>query len=443
MSNVFCLVGSDGRLLDPALQATVLAKYSRSPHSAKEILSSLTSEESDKFHDKWVVGYGHSSVAELATVPICMEGISIVASKVVETVQRGAFSEKSTRYQKFSSESFVTPPGGPPTMKAFASRLYAAYDRLHEPMVKRCAILMGKDPEDPKALDRAVRARAFDNLRYLLPAGTGTNVACVLNFRDARDLISKMLGHSNPEIRKIGEDTLAAVSEISPVLMRHASADCFEPKVVSLGPLDPQFDQEKPGWYVALDNSSVASAKAKRIFSKLVDTRYGMDWDTFCRHMAARPDHAGVPDIFKTITLTFDILMDYGAFRDLQRHRRCEQFVEPLTTQYGYVIPDDIAGSELEESYVAAMDSVTSYEDEISYNTDLAQYVIPLGYLHRSSFQIDLKELYYIIELRTRPQGHMSYRRVAYRMYDLAREEYPDLMEWCRAVEPIAAGAHL
>jgi thymidylate synthase ThyX len=443
VSNVFCLTGPDGRLLDPSLQATILAKYSRSPDSAREILARITSEESDKFHDKWVVKFGHSSVAELATIPICMEGISIVASKVVESMQRGAFSEKSTRYQRFSSESFITPPGGPDTMKAFASRMYAAYDKLYEPMMTRCAVLMGRDPNDRKSFDRVLKARAFDSLRYLLPAGTGTNVACVLNFRDTRDLISTMLGHSNPEIQKIGEDVLAAASGISPVLMRHAVPNVFEPKIMSLGALNSQFIPERPNWYVSLDNTSVSQSDAKQFLSKLIESRYNMDWETFSRHMTARPEHLQVPKIFDTITLTFDILMDYGAFRDLQRHRKCEQFVEPLTTQYGFMIPDDIAGSDLESDYVSAMESVALYDDDrVIYDTDLFQYMIPMGYLHRSSFQMTMRELYYIVELRTRPHGHISYRRIAYKMYELARRNFPDLMEWCRAVEPTSIGDH-
>jgi hypothetical protein len=87
-TEVFCLTASDGRLLPPAVQATVLAKYSRSPLSAKQIVAQLTPEDADKFQEKWVIGYNHSSVAELAVVPLCFEGVSIVASKFLESFQR-------------------------------------------------------------------------------------------------------------------------------------------------------------------------------------------------------------------------------------------------------------------------------------------------------------------------------------------------------------------
>lgn len=436
MSDIFCLTSPDGKLLSPSIQSTVLAKYSRSPLSAKEILSKITAEEADKFNGKWVINYGHNSVAELATVPVCMEGISIVASKFIETVQRAAYSEKSTRYQKFSGESFIVPPGAPPSMKAFAKRFYDCYDKLYEPMIKRCLVLMGRDPDDPKSVDSVVRARAFDSLRYLLPAGTGTNVACVMNFRDARDLVRKLLGHSNPELSEIGQKMLAALSEIGPVLMRHTEPDIFEPKIRSLGP----FSDFSHGWGVTL--LTEIGEKTVGDLKQLVQHRYGMDWDMFSKHMQARPDHDEVPDIFKTVNLSFDMVMDFGAFRDLQRHRRCDQFVEPLTTQYGFATPDDIAGSELEPEYVQTMESVLSYEDDVMNDSDLSQYVIPLGYLHRSVFQMSLKELYYLVELRTKPHGHISYRRVSYKMFELANEALGPLMQWCRAVPPTDIGQH-
>lgn len=435
MSDIFCLTGPDGRLLDPAVQATVLAKYSRSPISAKEILANITIDEADRFHDKWIMEYGHNSVLELSTIPICIEGLSIIASKVIESMQRGAFSEKSTRYQRFSSESFVTPPGGPPTMKAFVSRLYSTYDRLYQPVIERCAFLMGKDPKSP---DRVAKARAFDNLRYLLPAGTGTNIACVLNFRDIKHLVSILLGHTNSELRQIGAGILSVASELCPVLMRYSKPDTFEPKIVSTGYSNYLFDPVNPDLCVSLNQPSMTQSQ----FMLNVEKMYGVDWDAFSKHMEVRPEWSEIPDAFKMINMTFDIIMDYGAFRDLQRHRRCEQYVESLTADYGYVVPDDIKGTEFEVDYRSAMDSVQSYDDDIMYDRDLSQYVIPMGYLHRSKFQMTMKELFYIIELRSKPQGHISYRRIVYMMYKSASTHFPELMQWCRVHSPTELGEH-
>lgn len=445
-ADVFCLVGPDGRPLPPAVQATVLAKYSRSPLRARELLAELTEEEADKFQDKWVVGYGHNSVAELAGVPVCMEGISIVASKVVESLPRGGYSEKSTRYQKFSRDSFVTPPGAPATMKEFAGRYYDAYDRLYGRCVRRCAELMGKDPNDPASLeDRTVKARAFDNLRYLLPAGTGTNVACVLNMLDIRKLITMTRGSRNPEIRDIGNRVHDAVHEVAPTLVKHTDPDTFEPQIRSLGNLSSKFNLNGPSWYVDLHRPHLLPdpVLTQKAFEATVAERHGMSWSAFCKYMEARGQHQEVPKVFSTVRVSFDVMMDYGAYRDLQRHRRCDQYPEYLTPNYGYLVPDDIAGSDMEPEYRKAMESVQDYDDErVVHDSDLMQYMVPLGYLHRCVFDMDLRELYYIVELRTKPQGHISYRRVAYEMFSIGRQRLPDMMKWCRAVSPDSIGVH-
>jgi thymidylate synthase ThyX len=449
MTRVFCLTDKDGNLLPPSIQATVLAKYSRSPLSAAEIVSTLSAEEADKFQDKWLVTWGHSSVSELVTLPICFEGVSIVASKFIESYQRPGYSEKSTRYQKFSSASFITPPGAPTTMKMFTKRLYDAYDKLYPRVVKHCAELMGKDSNDPKVLeDRVVKARAFDNVRYLLPAGTGTNLGEVAFGRDFRYFIRDALGHSNPEIRMLGEMVRKAIGEICPPFIKDIEPDSFEPVISSLGRLPVEFNYNNPSWCVSLHrprrmlDCGQDSDLVQRTFESMISERYGMSWSAFSKHMESRGNRS-VPKIFRSIRLQFDVIIDYGAFRDLQRHRRCEQYSEPLTINYGYIIPDDIIGTDMEDEYKTAMDSVQSYEDEnVIHDRDLSQYIIPLGYLHRTVFDVDLEELYYIVELRTRPQGHISYRRVAYKMFEIARDLYPKLMQWCRAISPNLIGEH-
>lgn len=430
-AEVFVLTDESGKLLDPSVQATILAKYSRSPDSAKDIVK-LSPEEANKFHDKWTISYGHSSVAELANIPICFENVSIIASKFLEKWQRPGYSEKSTRYQKFSSDSFITPPGAPSTMHNFASKYFEAYQNLYPKVLEKCAKIMGLDPSLAK-----VKARAFDNVRYLLPAGTGTNLAAVINLRDLRYVISEARGHSNPEIRNIGELAFEAGSKICPTLLKEALPDSFEPRVKKL-----DFGASKDKRVVLYEHSDFPMEK----FRYFVENVYGMNWDTFqvlmnSRHQFKSPKQA--PDVFKEIRLKFNIVMDYGAYRDLQRHRRLEQFAEPLTPYIGYEVPDDIAGTELEPEYRRAMELVSSYDDSHVINDfDLMQYMVPLGYLHRSTFSMDMKELYYLTELRTKPQGHISYRRIAYEIFELAKEKYPEIMKWCQVVKPDTIGDH-
>jgi len=442
-TDVFCITDAEGNLLPPAVQATVLAKYSRSPLSARELVIDLTEEKADKFQEKWVVGYGHNSVAELATVPVCFEGVSIVASKFIESWQRAGYSEKSTRYQVFTRDSFVTPPGAPDTMKKFAGRFYDAYDRMMPKVTRRIAEIVGDNPDDPKG---TTKARAFDNVRYLLPAGTGTNVAALVNLLDARRMISGLKGHANPEFCKLGEMMEDAVKKMAPTLVKHTEPDGFQLPVKSVGDLPPEsisWDGMRP--YVRLHRPQLLPEPGleQAAFKSLVTDFHATDWQTFSDIMETRPKFSEVPDVFRTVKVAFEIMMDYGAYRDLQRHRRCDQFAEPLASNYGYVVPDDIAGSELEAEYREAMESLDAYEDEaVVHSPDLFQYMVPLGYLHRSIFQMDLKEWYYVTELRTKPQGHISYRRTAWDMYSLVAERLPELARWCRAQKPEQIGLH-
>ena len=445
VADVFCLMDKDGKLLPPAVQATVLAKYSRSPDSAREIVKNLSEEEADKFQDKYFIAYNHSSIAELASIPICFEKVSIVATKFLEKYPRAAYSEKSTRYQKFSSDSFITPPGGPDTMKKFAARFYETYDELYPETLKRCAEFMGKNPEDPAVLSSStVKARAFDNLRYLLPAGTGTNVAVVINGRDVRYMIREARGHHNQEFNWLAEKCFEAVSEICPVFVRNAKPDNFEPRMMSLGSLSPNFNRNSPSWYVEINRPHLLPKPelVTASFKAIVASKYSMSWSEFKAHMETRGER-GVPDVFRSFRVGYEIMMDYGAWRDMQRHRRCDQSAEQLTTHYGYLVPDDLIGTPMEEKYRSTMESIDIFDDEkVIYDPELMQYMIPMGYLHRSNFEMDLAEVYYITELRTKSQGHISYRRVAWDMHMKAFNLYPELMQWCRAVRPDYIGEH-
>jgi hypothetical protein len=238
---------------------------------------------------------------------------------------------------------------------------------------------------------------------------------------------------------------VAAASKFAPVFAMGAKANTFEPPIRDLG--RGRVPRTKSSeWRVTIEDPMTAddAFRHETRFWQRVSDWHGLDRGAFGALMETRGKHP-VPEIFKTVPITFDVMMDYGAFRDLQRHRRCEQYVEPLGTDYGYLVPDDLKGTEFEAPYRSAMDEVgTACRTMISsgVSSSIVQYAVPLGYLHRSIFQMDMRELYYITELRTQPQGHISYRRVAWEMAELARVCYPTLMPWNRAIRPDAIGEH-
>src|SRR5512133_182246 len=100
----------DPQKLDPETIAVAFAKTSRSPQSFRKIAAELTGEKSAEFHEKWVVGYGHASVAEHAVLHVAIENVSRLAVETIESNRLASYTEKSTRYQKWSQEDFYTPP---------------------------------------------------------------------------------------------------------------------------------------------------------------------------------------------------------------------------------------------------------------------------------------------------------------------------------------------
>jgi hypothetical protein len=133
----------------------------------------------------------------------------------------------------------------------------------------------------------------------------------------------------------------------------------------------------------------------------------------------------------------FDVLMDIGGFRDLHRHRRCVQILQPYTTVHGHEMPDEVEAVSRGDRFRELMsDCCTLWKilvsDSNSDTTSNCDYVLPLAFRRRALFKMDLAEVIYICELRTSASGHPSYRRVAYAMYDELRRKYPALASFAR-----------
>src|SRR4051812_27177010 len=174
----------------------------------------LASEKARAFHERWVVGYGHASVAEHAVVHLALENVSIVASKVIEDLRLGSYTEKSTRYVVFDKKSFVEPPEltGEALLRYRESseKLFTLYlDLLPKVMDGLRARSPKPEGTSEGAHTAAVRAQACDLLRGLLPAGTRTNVGLTANARALEMLLTKMMSHPLAEVRSIAESMLA------------------------------------------------------------------------------------------------------------------------------------------------------------------------------------------------------------------------------------------
>ena len=171
------------RALNPETIAVAFAKTSRSPESFREIAAELSDESSAQFHEKWVVGYGHASVAEHAVLHIAFENVSRVAIETIEGNRLASYTEKSTRYQKWGMDDFTVPAelDGHPLRDEFIETvrlLFSAYAESLEPtknlIVERTP---RRENESDEAYDRRIRSQYVDRCRFLLPAAANANAA--------------------------------------------------------------------------------------------------------------------------------------------------------------------------------------------------------------------------------------------------------------------------
>lgn len=435
--DIFTLTDENGELLHPVRQAATFAKYSRSAKSAR-VLASKTDELSGaKFQQKWIVDYGHNAIAELAALPIAFEGVSIIASKAIEAWQRPGVCEKSTRMQEFNRDSLYVPDGIDrkflSEMEHLLDECFALYEKILEGSVKER--LREANPKMSEfKLDRAV----FDLARYLLPAGCKTNLGICAFPRDVSNMISEMRGSPNPEFRDIGENLQAAAESLGGPLVRHTEPDEWInqiPVPFTKRPLTRLYKND-----VKLTRSGMSEAS----FFRLLWERYGISIDDLDVLMQSRPQYKGkashsVPRFFREVQLDFSVLMDYGGFRDLQRHRRMEQFVEYLTPIYGYATPPGL--KDLSFSHHWCFQRLLDRFMQAPWPKDatqrmLCQYLVPMAFFVGWHVKMDLEQLYYLVELRTQEAGHTSYRDVSYLLLDEAAKSYPALTRWVRPRGP-------
>lgn len=438
--DIFPLLDEEGRMYPPVRQAAVGAKYSRSPESARVIVQQTPELKAEKFQKQVIVNWGHNSIGELATIPVCFEGVSVIASKQLEALPRPGCSEKSTRMQQIPRTSMCWPD---PTMESkygkIVNQLFDLYEKIIPWAIETNPAGVSGDNTAHRVIQSNIKKAAFDIARVCLPAGMTTNLMLVAYPRDLSKLIKTLGGSTNPELIQISAMMKTSLDSIGGPLIRHTEPEPWFQKWLVRG--IPYGELEKLGNSHVLPHEPRAllvtsSGPSGKQLYKLAQEMHGLDEYEFDASMDARPFKTDVPDLFKLYRVGFDVLIDYGAMRDLQRHRRMNQYVEALGTSYGYVIPDMLIGSPFESEFCKLLNQVKDLVNRSNDDPQLLQYIVPMAFLHRNYYEMDLQQLYYLTELRTQPAGHISYRRIAWQMAEAAQKFFPEAMQWCRAISP-------
>jgi thymidylate synthase ThyX len=444
------------RSLSPETIAVAFAKTSRSPESFRAIAAELSDEKSAQFHEKWVVGYGHASVAEHAVLHIAFENVSRLAIESIEGNRLASYTEKSTRYQKWGPDDFTIPPelreAGHPLCGEYVETIRSLFKTYADSLEPVRNLILEQFPrrenEKDESWDRRIRSKYVDVCRFILPAASLANVGMTANARVLENTIRKMLSHELEEVRQIGEKVKEVALGETPTLVKYADAvpylveTCMEIRELETRALNDS-DQD---WCTLSDYDKDGEKKilaaALYRFGEMsyaealayIESLNGEKKAKLVDSLLCRLGKYDVPlRELEYSTYTFDLIMDQGAYAEFKRHRMMTQTPQKLTTRLGYATPRLITESGFGSQYEAAMESAaTMYEKLYQVNPSVAQYVVPNGFNRRVLAQFNLREAYAFCQLRSAANAHFSIRRVAQRMYEEMARVHPLLTKYMK-----------
>jgi thymidylate synthase ThyX len=447
------------RALSPETIAVAFAKTSRAPESFREIAAELSDEKSAQFHEKWVVGYGHASVAEHAVLHIAFENVSRVAIEAIEGNRLASYTEKSTRYQKWGQDDFTIPPelDNHPLRDEFTKTvrlLFSTYADSLEP-VKNLVVnkVTRKENESDEAFDRRIRSQYVDRCRFILPAAANANVGMTANARVIENTIRKMLSHPLEEVKQIGEKVKEVSKAETPTLVKYADANKYilettdelvirNAENVKLRITD--YESRESDWCKLIEfdqdgENKVLAAALYRFGEMSYEDALNYvkslsDKESLAQTLLGKLDKFDVPlRELEYCNYTFDLIMDQGAYAEFKRHRMMSQTPQRLTTRLGFTTPRLITEAGFRSEYEAAMESAHQmYEKLYQFNPDVAQYIVPNGFNRRVLAQFNLREAFAFCQLRSAANAHFSIRRVAQKIYEDILNVHPLLAKYMK-----------
>ena len=438
--------------------AVAFAMTSRSPEPFDEIAQQVSAQQAADFNERWVVGYGHSSVAEHAIVHLAVENISRLAADALEDNRLASYTEKSSRYQIIDAGSFHIPqeldehPAARAQYAAACQELFAVYQRLLDGTLDH---LRRTRPQRERETDGQyrlrLRRRATDACRAILPAATLTNVGVTANARALEHAISKLMSSALAEEREIGADLREQGRQIAPTLVKYADYNAYLAQQRRVEPFDaaavPAGDADAAS--SAADSATVSLLDydrdaPRRLAAALLFRNGNCGYSDAIARVAAMsaPEriaiiHAAVQGIgphntapreFELARYTFEFVFDYGALREFRRHRMQTYLSQPLTIGNGYDVPPLIEQSGLSGVFEAGIKPAeNAFIGILRVSPAVAQYLVTHAHRQRLLTQINLRECCHLFQLRTSRQAHESIRAPVVEAMRLAVAAQPEL----------------
>ncbi|MCB1072316.1 MAG: FAD-dependent thymidylate synthase [Chlamydiia bacterium] len=436
---------------------------------------SIAIKKAQNFYDRILDGYGDDSIGELGGAHLAIENVSMIAAKAIEDARLGGSPlEKSTRYiyfdQKYEGEYLFFRE---PILMTSAYRdhyvdtcnhLFEVYGRLIPPLTEQMEKDFPKEHDVSKvAYTAALRAKVLDCLRGLLPASALTNMGVYGNGRFFETLVQKLNCHNLSELQEIARSSHQELSKVMPSFVRRAELSHkhqnsyaeFQDKMneelhlmseqytSSIQPLNQPMvrlvnsDPDSPvkvGAALLFNQSNCGLMELQEMCRKLPKEDLSRIFEGASAFRQNRRHKS--PRALEHAEFTFEIVADYGIYRDLQRHRTLTQERQLLSCDLGYYIPKEILDTDMEKDYREAMDRAKATYDEIAGELpEEAQYVVPMAYNIHWYFHINLRALQWMCELRSSPAGHPMYRYVAQEMAKQVSHTFPEFERFFKFVD--------
>jgi thymidylate synthase ThyX len=464
------------RNLPETVKGALFARYSRSGKTVRRLfldefadrvesgeIGEIGTARAAALYQRVFDEYGDDSVAQLGGAHVACEQASNLLTKALEWGRLAAYLEQSTRYVSYADR-----PGGRwryhldpdvdasdlgPEYRRVLDGLFATYSELLPALTDHLSRVVPHEPGSSEAAwRRAVKARALDGLRGLLPAATTSNLGIFASGQAYEALLLRLRAHPLPEARSYADLLLEELRQVIPAFLVRVDRDDRgvawsrylaetadetakvvdavlgelggageEPPSVRLTEFDPAAE-DKVLTAIAYPHLPVGEgAVAARVARLGADERARLlaAYVGERRNRRHRPGRA-----FERAVYTFDVVADYGAFRDLQRHRMCTIVWQPLTPGLGWELPADVADAGLTDRFAAAMaESAALFQALRPRFPAQAGYAVSMAHRVRFAMTMNARELMHLAELRSTPQGHPAYRLVAQRMHRLVAEE--------------------
>jgi thymidylate synthase ThyX len=425
-----------------------------------DTVSTPGTERAEQLYERVFFEYGDDSVAQLGGVHLACEGASNILTKVLEWGRLMAYLEQSTRYIPYDDQ-----PGGRyryhvpaelpgPLRERYVATLDRAFDTYRAWLPRLRDFFAARFPRAEGDSDQVhrmtIRAKALDTLRGMLPASTTSNVGIFATGQAYEQLLLRMRAHPLAEVRDYADLMLVELRKVIPAFLRRVDlperGGAFTSYLAETREAVREMAERVAGTtaterrdevtLVDFDPDGEVKVVAAALYaaSSLPDDQllgiarrltHEERLAVLAAYVGKRGNRRHRPGrAFERTAYRFDVLTDYGAFRDLQRHRLLTLEWQRLTPHHGYVMPVAVEEAGGRDDWERVMDDSASLHDAIAEAglEEVASYAVAMAYRVRFYMDMNAREAMHVIELRTSPQGHPAYRRVCQAMHRLIAE---------------------